>query len=172
MEIRETEITGPGPGEVPVEQTAIGFNYMYVYQRSGHYPQDLPSGLGLEAAGRVLEVGEGVADVKVDDRIAYGPVLGAYARHRNVPAARVVPIPDDISDDTAAAVLMKGMTVEYLMCRAYPVKAGEDVLFMQRLAASATWPASGANYRQPDDRRHLGRNQYCRGCCTRICRRN
>ncbi len=129
MEIRETEIAGPGPGEVLVEQTAIGLNYMDVYQRSGHYPLELPSGIGLEAAGRVLEVGDGVGDATVGDRIAYGPVLGAYAKHRNVPAARVVPIPDDISDETAAAVLMKGMTVEYLMCRAYPVKAGEDVLF-------------------------------------------
>lgn len=129
MVVRETEVPPPQNGQVLIEQTAIGLNYMDVYQRSGHYPLELPSGLGLEAAGRVLEVGDAVVDVKPGDRVAYGPVLGAYARHRNVPAARLVPIPDAISDQTAAAVLMKGMTVEYLMCRAYPVKAGEDVLF-------------------------------------------
>ncbi|MCP4315865.1 MAG: quinone oxidoreductase [Hyphomicrobiales bacterium] len=129
MEIREVEVNPPGPGEVLIEQTAIGLNYMDVYQRSGHYPLALPSGLGLEAAGVVLEVGEGVSDLAKGDRVVYGPVLGAYARLRNVPAARLVKIPDGIDDNTAAAVMMKGMTVEYLMCRAYPVKAGEDVLF-------------------------------------------
>ncbi len=129
MEIRETEIPTPAPGEIQVEQSAIGLNYMDVYQRSGAYPLDLPSALGLEAAGRVLAVGDGVTDFAVGDRVAYGPVLGAYAKHRNLPAARTVAIPDAISDETAAAVLMKGMTVEYLLCRAYPVKAGESVLF-------------------------------------------
>ncbi|WP_419907174.1 quinone oxidoreductase family protein [Hoeflea sp.] len=129
MQITEAEVGSPGSGEVQVEQTAIGLNYMDVYQRSGHYPLSLPSGLGLEAAGVVLQVGDGVTDVTPGDRVVYGPVLGAYARHRNVPAARLIKIPDGIDDDTAAAVLMKGMTVEYLMCRAYPVRAGEDVLF-------------------------------------------
>ncbi len=129
MTVETVDLDAPGPGEVQLEQTAIGLNYMDVYQRSGHYPMDLPSGLGLEAAGVVTAVGAGVRDVGIGDRVVYGPVLGAYAAHRNVPAARVIAIPDGISDETAAAVLMKGMTVEYLMCRAYPVKAGEDVLF-------------------------------------------
>ncbi|MCL4153531.1 UNVERIFIED_CONTAM: hypothetical protein GTU68_061047 [Idotea baltica] len=102
---------------------------MDVYQRSGYYPLELPSGLGLEAAGKVLEIGSDVTGIAVGDRVVYGPVLGAYAKHRIAPAARMIKIPDGISDDVAAAVLMKGMTVEYLMCRTYPVKAGESVLF-------------------------------------------
>ncbi len=129
MTIGEVEISAPGAGEVLLEQTAIGLNYMDVYQRSGHYPMTIPSGLGLEAAGVVLETGDGVTEVKVGDRVVYGLVLGAYANHRNVPADRVIPIPDEITDEIAAAVFLKAMAVEYLMCRAYPVKAGEDVLF-------------------------------------------
>lgn len=129
MAIEDVDVGAPGPGEVLLEQTAIGLNYMDVYQRSGYYPMNLPSGLGLEAVGKVLEVGSEVTDVKPGDRVAYGPVLGAYAKHRTVPAARVVAVPDAIPDDVAAAVLVKGMTAEYLMCRAYPVKPGDDVLF-------------------------------------------
>jgi len=129
MNMETVDLDFPGDGEVLLEQTAIGLNYMDVYQRSGYYPLDLPSGLGLEAAGTVLEVGPDVTDVSVGDRVVYGPVLGAYAKHRLAPAARMIKIPDGISDQIAAAVLMKGMTVEYLMCRTYPVKAGENVLF-------------------------------------------
>jgi NADPH2:quinone reductase len=129
MRLEEVDISAPGEGEIQVEHTAIGLNYMDVYQRSGYYPLELPSGLGLEAAGVVTAVGEGVTELKNGDRIAYGPVLGAYAKHRNLPAIKAIKIPDGVDDATAAAVLMKGMTVEYLMCRAYPVKSGEDVLF-------------------------------------------
>ena len=129
MVLEEIDVPAPAAGEVRLEQTAIGLNYMDVYQRSGHYPMAMPSALGLEAAGVVLDVGEGVNDLKPGDRVVYGPVLGAYAKIRNIAAARVIAIPDGISDEVAAAVLMKGMTVEYLLCRAYPVKAGEDVLF-------------------------------------------
>jgi NADPH2:quinone reductase len=88
-----------------------------------------PRALGLEAAGNVLEVGPDVSDISVGDRVVYAPVLGAYAKHRIAPAARMINIPEGISDEVAAAVLMKGMTVEYLMCRTYPVKACENVLF-------------------------------------------
>ena len=129
MKLEEVEIDAPGAGEIQVEHTAIGLNYMDVYQRSGHYAMALPCGLGLEAAGVIGAIGAGVNDLHAGDRIAYGPVLGAYAKHRNLPATRVIKIPDEIDDATAAAVLVKGMTVEYLMCRAYPVKSGEDVLF-------------------------------------------
>lgn len=129
IKIETIELNSPGDGEVLLEQSAIGLNYMDVYQRSGHYPLDLPSGLGLEAAGKVLEVGPNVSDIAVGNRVVYGPVLGAYARHRIAPANRMIKIPDGISDEVAAAVLMKGMTVEYLMCRTYPVGAGENVLF-------------------------------------------
>lgn len=129
MKIETVELASPGSGEVLLEQSAIGLNYMDVYQRSGYYPLELPSGLGLEAAAKVLEVGPDVSDIAVGDRVVYGPVLGAYAKHRIAPAARMIKIPDGVSDEVAAAVLMKGMTVEYLMCRTYPVKAGENVLF-------------------------------------------
>lgn len=129
MKIESLELGSPGADEALLEQSAIGLNYMDVYQRSGYYPLELPSGLGLEAAGKVLEIGSDVTDISVGDRVVYGPVLGAYAKHRIVPAARLIKIPDGISDEVAAAVFMKGMTTEYLMCRTYPVKAGENVLF-------------------------------------------
>ena len=129
MRLEGVEIGDPGEGEIQIEHTAIGLNYMDVYQRSGYYPLQLPSGLGLEAAGVVADIGQNVSGFKQGDRIAYGPVLGAYAKHRNLPAIKAIKIPDGVDDVTAAAVLMKGMTVEYLMCRAYRVKAGEGVLF-------------------------------------------
>lgn len=134
MQLVEAELPAPGPGEVQVEQTAIGLNYMDVYQRSGHYPLQLPSRLGLEAAGRVTAIGSEVSNIAIGDRVAYAGALGAYATHRNAPAGRVVPLPDGISDETAAAVLMKGMTVEYLLNRTRKLSPGEDVLF---------WAASG-----------------------------
>jgi len=129
MQMSAIELPPPSAGEVTLEQTAIGLNYMDVYQRSGYYPLELPSGLGLEAAGKVVAIGPDVTDLSIGDRVVYGPVLGAYAKHRNAPAARMIKIPDGVSDEVAAAVLMKGMTVEYLMCRTYPVRAGENVLF-------------------------------------------
>ena len=134
MQLETIDLAPPAAGEVQIEQTAIGLNYMDIYQRSGAYKLALPSPLGLEAAGRVIAVGEGVTGFSVGDRVAYGPILGAYASHRNAPAARVVHIPDGVTDEVAAAVLMKGTTVEYLLNRCYRVKPGEDVLF---------WAASG-----------------------------
>lgn len=129
MQFETANLPPPREGEVQIRQTAIGLNYMDVYQRSGHYPMELPSRLGLEAAGEVVAVGDGVADLAVGDRVVYGGVLGAYATQRNAPAARVLHIPDGISDDIAAASLMKGMTVEYLLERTYKVKPGDKVLF-------------------------------------------
>lgn len=134
MELEVTELAAPGAGEVQIAHTAIGLNYMDVYQRSGAYALPLPSPLGLEAAGEITAVGEGVTDLAVGDRVVYGGVLGAYANHRNAPAARCIKIPDGISDEQAAAVLMKGLTVEYLLNRTYQVKPGQDVVF---------WAASG-----------------------------
>lgn len=134
MELETVDLAPPASGEVQIAQTAIGLNYMDVYQRSGSYKLALPSPLGLEAAGEVIAVGDGVSDFVVGDRVVYGGVLGAYASHRNAPAARCIKIPDGISDEMAAAVLMKGLTVEYLLERCYPVKPGQDVLF---------WAASG-----------------------------
>lgn len=134
LQLEEIDLAAPGPGEVQIEQAAVGLNYMDVYQRSGAYPLSLPSPLGLEAAGRVIAIGPDVTDVEPDDRVAYGPVLGAYAKHRNAPAARVVKIPDEITDEVAAAVLMKGTTVQYLLNRTCHISPGQDVLF---------WAASG-----------------------------
>lgn len=130
LKIGPAEIADPGEGEALIRQTAIGVNYMDIYQRSGSYPLQLPSGIGLEAAGVVEAVGEGVSGIAPGDRVAYGGgPIGGYAEHRLMPAARLVKIPDGVSDEQAAAVLMKGMTVEYLLCRTYAVKAGEWVLF-------------------------------------------
>ncbi|RMD95751.1 MAG: quinone oxidoreductase [Alphaproteobacteria bacterium] len=134
MKLVEVEVPPPGPGEVQIEQTAIGLNFMDVYQRSGHYPLSLPSRLGLEAAGRVTAIGPGVEGVAEGDRVGYAGLLGAYAGARNAPAARLIPLPEAISDEIAAAVMMKGMTVEYLLNRVHKVQPGEDVLF---------WAASG-----------------------------
>ncbi len=129
MQFETLDLPPPGDDEVQVRQTAIGLNYMDVYQRSGHYPLELPSPLGLEAAGEIVALGGGVAGFSVGDRVVYGGILGAYATHRNAPAARVVKIPDGISDDIAAASLLKGMTVEYLLERTYKVNPGDKVLF-------------------------------------------
>lgn len=129
------ELDPPGAGEVLLRQTAIGLNYMDIYQRSGYYTLDMPSGLGLEGAGVIEAVGEGVDDFKTGDRAAYGgSAPGGYAEYRNMPAARLVKVPDSITDEQAAAVMLKGMTAEYLLNRTYPVKAGEAVLF---------WAAAG-----------------------------
>jgi len=134
MQLEEIRLAAPGTGEIQIAQTAIGLNYMDIYQRSGAYGLNLPSPLGLEAAGEIIAIGQGVSGFSIGDRVAYGPVLGAYAAHRNVPAARAVKIPDGISNEVAAAVLMKGTTVEYLLNRTHQVKAGQDILF---------WAASG-----------------------------
>ena len=135
MRLEEVEVPSPGPGEVQIEHTAVGLNYIDTYQRSGLYPLNLPSPLGLEAAGRVVAVGKGVeGDISVGDRVVYSGLLGAYAEARNAPAERVLPIPDGVSDEEAAGVLLKGMTTEYLLERVYRVKQGDDVLF---------WAASG-----------------------------
>ncbi|MDC3311802.1 quinone oxidoreductase [Alphaproteobacteria bacterium] len=129
MHLKTIDIAEPGQGEVLIEQTAIGLNYMDVYQRSGYYKMQTPMHLGLEAAGVVIKLGDGVTHLKVGDRVCYGPILGAYAKHRLIPAGRAIKIPDSVLDKDAAAILLKGMTVEYLLCRTYPVRAGEAVLF-------------------------------------------
>ena len=119
MQFETLDLPPPGEGEVQIQQTAVGLNYMDIYQRSGYYPMDTPSPLGLEAAGEITAVGAGVDGFSVGDRIVYGGVLGAYATQRNIPAARALKIPAGISDEVAAAALMKGMTAEYLLERTY-----------------------------------------------------
>ena len=126
----ETVDTGrPGAGEVLVRQTAIGLNFIDTYQRSGLYPLSLPATLGMEAAGVVEALGPGVSDFGVGDRVAYPMTAGAYAGERIMPADRLVRIPDGISDETAAAMMLKGMTVEYLLMRTFPVEEGQTILF-------------------------------------------
>lgn len=125
LEVRQNAHAAPGLGEVWVEQHAIGINYLDVSQRNGAVPVALPSGLGLEGAGVVAAVGPDVIQVKVGDRVAYatGP-LGAYASGRLVPAGKLVPLPDSISFQDAAAVLFKGITAQYLLKSTYPVGPG------------------------------------------------
>jgi NADPH2:quinone reductase len=129
MKLVDTEVGAPGPGQVRVRQTAVGLNYIDTYHRSGLYPLQFPSGLGLEAAGVVEEVGEGVSSLKVGDRIAYGTgPIGAYAEMRNLPANRLVKLPSSISDETAAGMMLKGMTARYLLRATYAVKPGDTIL--------------------------------------------
>ena len=129
MKLVDADLGKPGRGEVRVRQTAIGLNYIDTYHRSGLYPVPLPSGIGLEAAGVVEELGEGVTSLKAGDRIAYGSgPIGAYAQMRNLAAGRLTKIPDAISDETAAGMMLKGMTVRYLLRATYKVQAGETIL--------------------------------------------
>jgi NADPH2:quinone reductase len=126
----EVGVGEPGEGQARVRHTAIGVNFLDTYYRSGLYPLPLPSGLGSEGAGVVEAVGPGVLVVKPGDRVAYaGGPPGSYAEIRVMPANVLVPIPDGIADETAAAIMLKGMTAQYLIRRTYKVRAGETVLF-------------------------------------------
>ena len=125
----EETIPSPGEGEVLIEHTAIGLNYIDTYHRSGLYPIDLPSGLGLEAAGRITALGEGVSDFAKGDRVAYlGPGLGAYATHCVKPAESLFKVPDGISDEVAAAAILKAATTEAFVERCATVNAGDTVV--------------------------------------------
>lgn len=129
MVLEDVALEQPGPGMVTVANRAIGLNYIDTYHRSGLYPLPLPIGLGLEGAGVVQAVGEGV-DLSEGDRVAYCSAgFGAYAEALNLPAARLVKIPEGIDFEQAAAALLKGQTAEYLLQRTYPLKAGETCLF-------------------------------------------
>ena len=130
MQYEDVTLDAPTPGEVRLRHTAIGLNYLDIYHRSGAYALPLPSGLGLEAAGVVEALGDGVTDLKVGDRVAYGAgPIGAYAQARNMPANRLAKLPDSIPDQTAAAMMLKGMTVRYLLRETYKVEAGETILW-------------------------------------------
>ncbi|AKZ62550.1 quinone oxidoreductase [Herbaspirillum hiltneri N3] len=129
MEYVDVDVADPGPGEVRIRHAAVGLNFIDVYFRTGLYPQPLPSGLGQEGAGTIEAVGAGVSDFKVGDRVAYaGRPNGAYAEARVMPADILVKLPDSISFDTAAAMMLQGMTVQYLLRQTYPLKAGETML--------------------------------------------
>jgi len=125
----DVTVGDPGPGEVRIKQHAVGLNFIDVYFRTGLYPQPLPAGLGMEASGVIEAVGAGVTHVKAGDRVAYaGGPTGAYAETRVMPAAPIIKLPDAISFETGAAMMLQGMTVRYLIKKSYPVKAGETVL--------------------------------------------
>ncbi|MBH9646278.1 quinone oxidoreductase family protein [Burkholderia vietnamiensis] len=125
----DVEVGEPKAGEVRIRQHAVGLNYIDVYFRTGLYPQPLPGGLGMEAAGEVTAVGEGVSALKAGDRVAYvGQPPGAYAQERVMPAERLVKLPDAIGYDDAASVMLQGLTAHYLLRRTYPVKAGDTIL--------------------------------------------
>jgi NADPH2:quinone reductase len=129
LKYEEIELPPPGAGEIRVRQTAIGVNFIDTYFRTGLYkPPQLPFIAGNEAAGEVTALGQGVTGFAVGDRVAYVVTLGCYAAERNVAAAMAVKLPDNVSDETAAAMMLKGLTVEYLLHRTYPVKKGDTIL--------------------------------------------
>ncbi len=127
----EISVAAPEKGQVRVRQTAIGLNFIDVYMRSGLYPlSQFPAVLGMEAAGVVEALGEAVDTVSVGDRVAYCMVPGAYAESRLVAAEKLLKLPDSIDDQTAAAMMLKGLTAHYLLYRSYPVKAGDTILVL------------------------------------------
>ena len=125
----EVSLGSPAAGQVTIKHTAVGLNFIDTYHRTGLYPVQLPSGIGLEAAGVIEAVGEGVAEFAVGDRVAYGTgPIGAYSEARNIAADKLVKIPEGVEDRTAAAIMLKGLTAQYLLRRTYRVKAGDAIL--------------------------------------------
>ena len=130
MKLVERKVGEPGPGEVRIRHKACGLNFIDVYQRTGLYPLQLPTALGMEAAGVVESVGEGVTHLKAGDRAAYASMPpGSYCEARVMPAAQVCPLPDGISFEEGAAMMLKGLTVQYLFRRTTPIAKGDTVLF-------------------------------------------
>ena len=130
LRLETVEVGEPGPGQARVRHTGIAVNFIDIYVRTGRYPAPLPSGLGSDAVGVVEAVGEGVSEVAVGDRVGYliGP-QGAYSDVRLMPAAVLIKLPDGISDSTAATLMMKGMTAQYLFRQVFPLKGGETILY-------------------------------------------
>lgn len=128
LQLEEVDPPVPKAGEAVVELDAAGVNFIDVYKRSGQYKLPLPATLGEEGAGRVVAIGDDVVDVRVGDRVAWSSVLGAYAEQAVVPAARLVPLPSEISATQAAALMLQGMTAHYLACSAYPLRQGDRCL--------------------------------------------
>ncbi|MGB6242026.1 MAG: quinone oxidoreductase [Castellaniella sp.] len=130
LQLAQIDVPAPAPGEVQIRQKAIGLNFIDIYCRTGLYPHPLPHGLGFEASGVVAAVGENVSHVRVGDRVAYGQSpIGAYATLRNVPGDKVVAIPDAVSFEQAAALMLKGLTVQYLFRQTYRLQGNETILF-------------------------------------------
>ncbi|MGB7832419.1 MAG: quinone oxidoreductase [Xanthobacteraceae bacterium] len=130
LKLETTEVGEPGPGQARVRHSYVAVNFIDVYFRTGRYPLPLPNGLGSDAVGVVEAVGSGVTDVRVGDRVGYllGP-QGAYADVRVMPAEVLIPLPDGISDRSASALMMKGLTTQYLFRQVFPLKGGETILY-------------------------------------------
>ena len=129
IQLHQENLNHPKAGEVQLRQTAIGFNFIDIYQRSGIYPLELPTGLGHEAAGIIESIGSGVTDFQIGDRVVYiNAGIGAYATYRNVSADKLIKLPDSINDETAAAIFFKAITAQYLVKKTYSVKSGDIVL--------------------------------------------
>tara|TARA_B100001173_G_scaffold126550_1_gene109928 strand:- start:1272 stop:2246 length:975 start_codon:yes stop_codon:yes gene_type:complete len=130
LELQDVKVGNPGPDEIKVTNHAIGLNYIDTYHRSGLYPLKLPSGIGLEAAGKIDEVGQNVTEFNKGDNVAYASIpLGAYSQQRIIPTKIAVKIPEGISYKQAATLMTKGLTTNYLISKTYALKAGETVLF-------------------------------------------
>ncbi len=129
LRYEDIELPPPGKGEARIRHTAIGLNFIDTYHRSGLYPMEFPAGLGSEACGVVEAVGDDVSEIRIGDRVVYtGLPPDAYSVQRNFPAEKLVPLPDDIPDDEAAAMMLKGLTAWYLLFRSYSVRRGDSVL--------------------------------------------
>ena len=129
LRFEDVQVGDPGPGQARIRHTAIGVNFVDTYQRSGLYPMPLPMVAGNEAAGVVEAVGSGVTELEAGDRVAYTGLPGSYCEQRVVPADRLVKLPQGISDEQAASMMLKGLTVHYLIHSTYAVKKGETVLW-------------------------------------------
>jgi NADPH2:quinone reductase len=148
MRWEDIEVPSAGPGEALIRQTAVGLNFIDVYHRSGVYPlPKLPSSIGSEGAGVVEAIGAGVTDVKVGDRIAYaGGPIGSYAEYRVLPASRLVVLPDAISDRQGAAMMLQGMTTQYLLRSTYRVQPGDTILFHAAAGGVGTFACQWAKH--------------------------
>jgi NADPH:quinone reductase len=141
------DLAEPAAGEARVRHTAIGLNFIDTYHRSGLYPVELPAGLGSEAAGEVAAVGQGVTDLKPGDRVVYtGRPADAYSEARNFPASQLVPIPEGVSDEQAAAVFLKGLTAWYLLRRSYRVQKGDPILLLAAAGGVGSLASQWANH--------------------------
>ena len=130
LKLEDITLEKPGADEVQIEHVSIGLNYIDTYHRSGLYPLQLPTGIGMEAAGIIKEVGSNVSNFSVGDKIAYAAApLGAYSTHRNYTSKNIVKVPNDIDLEVAATLMIKGLTTFYLLHKTYPVKSGETILF-------------------------------------------
>lgn len=170
MQFEQVDLPGPGEGEARVRHRAIGLNFIDTYHRNGLYPTELPAGLGSEAAGVVEATGPGVTEVSPGDRVVYtGRPADAYSEARNFPAAQLVPIPEEVTDEQAAAVLLKGLTAWYLLRQSYRVQEGDPVLLLAAAGGVGSIASQWASHLgatvigivSTDKKAELARSQGC-----------